>query len=123
MERSVQVSEWYINLGSSLHMKGNKDFFSILVEKDMQFHIELGDYGSYMTKGVGTVSFNRESSFLNHLKNVMYVPGLKKNLVSVRILKDKGYDVVFNKGKAYLKHYSSRKVKKNGVRIRNLYKF
>jgi len=39
-----------------------------------------------------------------HLKNVMYVYVLKKNLVSIVVLEDKGYDVVFSRGKAYLKH-------------------
>ena len=46
-------------------------------------------------------------------------PGLKKNLVSVAILEDKGYDV---KGKAYLKHVASRAVKPIGVRVKNLYR-
>jgi hypothetical protein len=31
----------------------------------------------------------------------MHVPGLKKNLVSVAMLKDRGYDVVFSDGKAF----------------------
>ena len=40
----------------------------------------------------------------------MYVPGLKKNLVFVVVLEDKGYGVVFSKGKAYLKHVATGKV-------------
>ena len=32
----------------------------------------------------------------------MHVPGLKKNLISVAMLEDKGYDVVFSEGKAFL---------------------
>ena len=32
--------------------------------------------------------------------DMMYVLGLKKNLVSVAMLEDKGYDFVFSKGKA-----------------------
>lgn len=41
----------------------------------------------------------------------MYVPGLKKKLIYVFVLEDKGYDVVFSKGKYFLKHVSTRKVK------------
>lgn len=52
----------------------------------------------------------------------MYVPSLKKKLVFVVVLEDRGYDVVFNKGKAYLKHVSTRKVKQIGVRVKNIYK-
>jgi len=64
-----------------------------------------------MTKGVGTMTFKREFVSLLHLNNVMYVPGLKKNLVLVATIEDKGYDVVFNKGKGYLKHYALGQVK------------
>ena len=38
------------------------------------------------------------------LIDVKYVPGMKKNLVSIAMLEDKGYDVVFNKGKVFLRH-------------------
>jgi hypothetical protein len=32
----------------------------------------------------------------------MHVPGLKKNLVLVAMFEDRGYDVVFSDGKAFL---------------------
>ena len=34
----------------------------------------------------------------------VYVPGFKKNLVSVAMLEDCGYDVIFSKGKDFLHH-------------------
>eukprot|EP00253_Pinus_taeda_P036139 PITA_36139 len=52
----------------------------------------------------------------------MYVPGLKKNLVSVRMLEDKGYDVVFSKGKVFLRHIAMGQTKRIGIRVKNLYK-
>jgi hypothetical protein len=51
----------------------------------------------------------------------MHVPGLKKSLVSVTMLEDRGYDVVFSSGKAYLRHKTMGQVKKIGIRIKNLY--
>ena len=48
--------------------------------------------------------------------------GLKKNLVFVVVLEDKGYDVVFSRGKAYMKHVATGKVKQIGVWVKNLYK-
>jgi len=47
---------------------------------------------------------------------------LKKNLVSVAMLKDCGYDVIFSKGKDFLHHIASRQVKWIRVRVKNLYK-
>jgi len=103
-------------------MTGNRVYFSQLKEKDMQFQIELGDDGKYTSRGVGTVSFDRESGSPLHLNDVLYVPGLKKNLVSVATLEDKGYDVIFNRGKAFLTHLAYGALKKIGARVKNLYK-
>jgi len=41
----------------------------------------------------------------------MYVPRLKKNLVSIIVLEDRGYDVVFSKGKVFLRHITMGQVK------------
>ena len=65
-------------------------------------HIEMGENGWYNVTGIGTITFKTESSNPFLLNNVMHVPGLKKNLVLVAILEDKGYDVVFSEGKAFL---------------------
>ena len=48
------------------------------------------------------------------MTDVKYVPGLKKNLVSVAMLEDKGYDVVFSKGKVFLRHITMIVVKHIG---------
>ena len=37
-----------------------------------------------------------------HLEEVLYVPGLKKNLISVAVLESKGYIVLFMEGKAFM---------------------
>ena len=52
----------------------------------------------------------------------MHVPGLKKNVVSVAMLEDRGYDVVFSEGKVLMRHKTKGQAKKLGIRIKNLYK-
>ena len=74
-------------------------------------HIELGDDERYSTKGIGTVTFKRELDSHLHLKYVMYVPRLKKNLIFVVVLEDRIYDFVFNKGKSFRRHVATVKVK------------
>ena len=49
------------------------------------------------------------------LKDVMHVLGLKKNLVSVAMLEDTGYDVAFSEGKAFLQHKTMGQTKNIGV--------
>jgi len=60
--------------------------------------IELGDDKAFSVAGIGTVTFQRESSPPLRLTDVFYVPGLKKNLVSVSCIEDKGFKVLFDDG-------------------------
>ena len=46
-------------------------------------HIEMGNDGRYSATKIGTITFERESSKPFQLKDVMHVPGLKRNLVSL----------------------------------------
>ena len=93
---------WYHDSGAPFHMTRDKELFSDLEEKDLQMHIEMGDDGRYNATAIGTITFERESGKPFLFKNVMHVPGLKKNLVSVAMLEDRGYDIVFSEGKAFL---------------------
>ena len=112
---SMMGSVWFLDSGASFHMTGDKDLFSDLDEKDLGVHIEMGD------AGIGTISFERESGKPFILKDVMHVPGLKKNLISVAMLEDKGYDVVFSEGKAFLRSKATGETRRIGVRVKNLY--
>lgn len=120
MESSTNSIVWYINSVASFHMTGNKEYFSHLKE-DMQFQIELGNDGKCTNRGAGTDNFERDSGSSLHLEDVLYVLGLKRNLVSVTTLEDKGYDVIFSRGKAYLKHLTYGCKKQIVVRKKNLY--
>ena len=102
MVSSALGSMWYLDSDASFHMTGDKELLSDLEEKDLQMHIEMGKHGIYSTTGIGTISFERESGKPFLLKYVMHVPGLKKNLVSVAMLEDRGYDAVFSDGKSFL---------------------
>jgi len=85
----------YIDSGASSHMTGHKHYFSSLSEKEFGFEIVLGDDYAYHPKGIGTIKFERESGKHLYLSDVLYVPRLRKNLVSVSVLEDKGYEVSF----------------------------
>ena len=65
-------------------------------------HVELGYDGRYSVTGIGTITFQRALGKLFHIKYVVHVPGLKNNLISVAMLKDRGYDIVFSEGNFFL---------------------
>ena len=64
-------------------------------------HIEMGNDGRYSATRIGTITFERDSCNPFLLKDVMHVPGLNKNLVSVAMLEDKCYYFFFSEGKAF----------------------
>ena len=115
-------SVWYLDSGASFHMTRDKELFSDLEEKDLQTHIDMGDDGRYNATNIGTITFERESGNPFLLKDFMHVRGLKNNLVSVAMLEDKGYDVVFSEAKALLRHKTTGQTKKIGIQVKNLYK-
>eukprot|EP00253_Pinus_taeda_P035077 PITA_35077 len=122
MVSSMVGCVWYLDSGASFHMSGDKNIFSILEEKDLQMRIEMGDDGKYHVSGEGMVVFQRKHGAPLTLTIVKYITGLKKNLVSITVLEDKGYDVVFSEGKVFLRHISIGQTKRIGIRVKNLYK-
>eukprot|EP00253_Pinus_taeda_P018321 PITA_18321 len=82
----------------------------------------MGDDGKYHVSGEGTILFQREYGAPLTLTDVKYVPSLKKNLVSIAMPEDKGYDVVFSKGKVFLRHIGTGQTKRIGIQVNNLYK-
>jgi hypothetical protein len=122
MASSALVSVWYLDSGTSFHMTGDKEIFSDLEERDLKMHTDMGGDRRYSATSIGNITFQSESGKPFQLKDVMHVPGLKKNLVSVTMLEDRGYDVVFSDGKAFLRHKKMGQVKKIGIQVKNLYK-
>jgi hypothetical protein len=78
-------------------MTGVREHLTDLTEMG-NVEVVLGDDREVKVVGSGTVSFQRESLPPMTLKEVLYVPGLKKNLVSVSTIEEKGYEVLFRDG-------------------------
>ena len=79
-------STWYIDSGASSHMTGDHDMFTEMSESDLEMEVVLGDDTVVSAVGRGTIRFDRESMQPMYLRDVLYVPGLKKNLVSVSMI-------------------------------------
>ena len=74
-----------------------------------------------MTK-IGTITFERDSGKPFMLKYVMHVLGLKKNLVLVAMLEDRGYDIAFSDRKYFLRHKTMGQAKRIRIQVKNIYK-
>ena len=51
------------------------------------------------------------------LQEVLYVPNLKKNLVSISAMEDKGFNVAFIDGKVHIWKKVSRKLSRLGLEL------
>ena len=104
MANNIMGGVWHLNNDASFNMTGNRNLFSDFEEKDLKQSIEFGDDERYRATGINTVTFQREFGSPLWFTYVIYVIGLKKILVSVVVLEDHGYDVVFSKEKVFPKH-------------------
>ena len=97
-----------IDSGASRHITGFREHLSDLVERDTSIQVIIGDDACYLVKGVGTSSLHLDFNISLHLSDVLFIPGIKRNLVSISALEDKGYQVAFSEGKvlAWLKNSS-----------------
>jgi len=91
-----------VDSGASKHMTRYREILLDYKKKSFVEQVELGDDRSYMIEGVGSISFELDFKAMLHIDEVLYVPGLKKNLLSIATLEDKGYWMVFMDMKALL---------------------
>jgi hypothetical protein len=72
-----------------------RDHFFDLRGTEVRIDISLGDDRVVTFAGIGTVAFRRENLPPISFIDVLFVPGMKKNLISVSTLQDKGLEVTF----------------------------
>eukprot|EP00253_Pinus_taeda_P004549 PITA_04549 len=83
------LGNWLIDSGASRHFTGYKEALSNLIDKT-NLEIILGDDATYPMKGVGNVTLQLNQGNTIHLQEGLYVPDLKKNLVYISAMEDKG---------------------------------
>jgi hypothetical protein len=93
---------WLIDSGSSKHMTGQREILSILVEKNFPQKLTLGDYYQYPIKGVGDSNYKLNLGTPMKMKDVLYVPGLTKNFLSILSLDKKLLRVAFIDGEVLM---------------------
>ena len=80
---------WIIDSGASKHMTEKKQNLSRLEETKSPQKVSLGYDYQYPIKGIGESRYKLESRTFMKMKEVLYVPGLKKNLLSISTLNKK----------------------------------
>lgn len=112
----------YIESGASAHMTGVQVCFSNYQEEQMNFQITIGNKEKCTLVGRGTVFFQTEAGNRIWATNVLHVPSLGMNLISVSQIQNRGYDFYFLGNRVYVKHPSWKKKAQIEVRNNILYK-
>lgn len=76
-----------IDSGSSRHITGFREVLDSMTEESDE-DITIGDDSTYPIRGVGTCTIKLKTGITLRLEGVLYVPGIKRNLVSISALED-----------------------------------
>ncbi|KAG6399857.1 hypothetical protein SASPL_141342 [Salvia splendens] len=83
--------------GCSSHMTGNRKIF-VELDQDFTSKVRLGDGKIHRCEGKGTIIVHTKGGNKKFISDVLYVPNLTSNLLSVGQLTQRGYSVVFEDG-------------------------
>jgi hypothetical protein len=110
-----QKNPWYIDSGCSKHMTGDKSKFLSLSESKSG-NVTFGNDAPGKIKGKGMVSL---SNGKGKAQDVLFVDGLKHNLLSVSQVCDRGCKVVFTSKDCKIQSVNSGQLIAKGIRTEN----
>ena len=115
---STHPDEWILDSGCTYHMCPIREWFFEFQEVDGGV-VYMGNDHPCKTAGIGSIKLRNHDGTTRILRDVRYVPKLKKNLISLGALESKGLVVMMRDG--VLKATSGVLVMLKGVRKNNLY--
>ena len=115
---TCSTSSWVVDTGATDHVCCNLQWFLQTRQlSEDEISISLGDATKVAAVAVGDVHLSFSDSVLV-LKNVLYVPSFRKNLISVSKLYNDGYSVIFNDNVVIMRNNS---YICSGTLVNNLY--
>ena len=70
-------------------MMGYRSALTDLTEQKSSIEVEMGDETTYSIQGIGSTSLRLDSDTDLKITKILYVPGIKKNLLLVSALEDR----------------------------------
>lgn len=110
---------WILDTGATRHMTGNREYLSTLQDTGKKISVLLGNDNQLEAEGEGPVEIKTVDGILC-LEQVLYVPGLNRNLISYGQAEQDGFLFTNSKNGITLEHPSQMK-KIHARRQKNLY--
>lgn len=93
MTNMVEADSWFINSACANHMISKEEIFCNL-NPDYKATIKMGNGEVVSSKGVGTIAVQTKKG-MRYIDNILLVPGLSSNLLSVGQMVQNGYSLFF----------------------------
>ena len=107
---------WYLDSGCSRHMTGDRSLFKTF-ESKKGGNVTFGDGRKSQIKGKGIISLPG----LPDIANVLYVEGLRVNLLSISQICDQDFMLLFSKGKCLVMDESGKNLISGVCTLDNYY--
>ena len=96
---STSQIAWFMDSGASKHITSMKSLFKDLQPTKEGHIVACANNAILPVKGIGSITLTSINGDPFPLHNCLYVPGIKKNLLSVPTLAKGGYHVAFEDNK------------------------
>lgn len=90
----VKNNTWYVDSGCSNHMTGDENIFKE-IDRSVKSQVKLGNGELVEVEGKGTIAVNTKKG-TRFIRDVLLVPKLDTNLLSVGQMMERGYSLYFN---------------------------
>ncbi|XP_074289330.1 uncharacterized protein LOC141614485 [Silene latifolia] len=94
-DNAVSGDVWFVDSGCSNHMSSSQSLFMDL-DTTQKSEVRLGDDKVVQVEGKGTITLSTSSGKKKLIHNVLFVPSLAHNLLSVGQLMSSGYKFLFD---------------------------
>ena len=109
--KETKLEIWYLDSGCSNHMTSHREWL-IHFDKSRKSQIRFDDNKIIQAKGTGDILIRRKDGNQAMIKDVLYVPATKSNLISIGQLIEKGFSMNLHQGILELYDPKHRKVLK-----------
>ena len=87
--------EWWVDTGATRHICADKKMFTSYSKVDIGEQLFTGNSSTSKVKGQEKIALKMTSGKELTLNNVLYVPDIRKNLVSGSLLSKNGFRLIF----------------------------
>lgn len=113
---------WVLDSGATHHVTGNSNLVQDFQACTSNTSMLAAGGEAHRIGGKGNVSINFPGGKYKQFKNVLYVPGIRRNLLSIGRITDEGCNVHFNRKEVLIRDEHTQDIIGHGTRMhRGLY--